>query len=224
MPQSPAAVLFDIDGTLVDSNYLHADAWHRAFTELGLTVPTWRIHRAIGMDGSTLIRDVCPGIDDDTADRVDELHSRFYKDDADQLRLLPGAREILAQLHDAGLRVVLATSAPADELAILRRLLGSESVLYAVTSGEDVDTAKPDPTIVQIALERAGTDAGSAVFVGDSVWDMRACRSLRLPAVGVLSGGISRDELTQAGAAYCCDDVETLRRSLDRSPLAELLP
>lgn len=223
MSELPAAVLFDIDGTLVDSNYLHADAWHRAFAEAGLTVPTWRIHRAIGMDGSTLIRDVCPGIDDDTADRVDDLHSRFYKDNADQLRLLPGAREILAQLHEAGLRVVLATSAPADELAILRRLLDSESALYAVTGGEDVDTAKPDPTIVRIALERAGADAGRAVFVGDSVWDMQACRSLGLPAVGVLSGGISGAELGDAGAAYCCDDVEALRHELDRSPLADLL-
>lgn len=223
MSSLPAAVLFDIDGTLVDSNYLHTGAWHRAFTESGLTVPTWRIHRAIGMDGSTLIREVCPGIDDDTADRVDQLHSRFYKDDADRLRLLPGAREILAYLHEAGLRVVLATSAPADELAILRRLLDSESVLYAVTSGEDVDTAKPDPTIVQIALERAGTDASRAVFVGDSVWDMRACAPLGLRAVGVLSGGISRGELIDAGADYCCDDVAALRGDLDRSPLAGLL-
>ncbi|QCQ93285.1 HAD family hydrolase [Rhodococcus sp. SGAir0479] len=223
MSNLPAAVLFDIDGTLVDSNYLHADAWHRAFTEAGLTVPTWRIHRSIGMDGSTLIRELCPGIDDDTADRVDELHSRFYKNDAGQLRLLPGAREILAHLDASGLRVVLATSAPADELAILRELLDSESVLYAVTGGEDVDTAKPDPTIVQIALDRAGTDADRAVFVGDSVWDVRACRRLGLPAIGVLSGGISRGELEEAGAAYCCDDVEALRHELDRSPLAGLL-
>ncbi|MCA1007289.1 HAD family hydrolase [Rhodococcus hoagii] len=223
MSEFPAAVLFDIDGTLVDSNYLHADAWHRAFTDAGLTVPTWRIHRAIGMDGSSLIRGVCPGIDDDTADRVDEGHSRFYKNAADQLRLLPGAREILAQLHESGLRVVLATSAPADELAILRRLLDSESVLYAVTSGEDVETAKPDPTIVQIALERAGTDARRAVFVGDSVWDMRACRAVGLPTVGVLSGGISRGELAEAGADHCCDDVDALRHELGRSPLADLL-
>ncbi|ORM10049.1 HAD family hydrolase [Prescottella equi] len=223
MSNLPAAVLFDIDGTLVDSNYLHADAWHRAFVDAGLTVPTWRIHRSIGMDGSTLIRDLCPGIDDATADRVDELHSRFYKNEADQLRLLPGAREILEQLHDSGMRVVLATSAPADELAILRRLLDSESVLYAVTSGEDVDTAKPDPTIVKIALERAGTESGRAVFVGDSVWDMRACQALGVPTVGVLSGGISRGELTEAGADHCCDDVDALRRELDRSPLGRLL-
>ncbi|PXX65341.1 HAD superfamily hydrolase (TIGR01509 family)/HAD superfamily hydrolase (TIGR01549 family) [Nocardia tenerifensis] len=218
----PAAVLFDVDGTLVDSNYLHARAWHRAFREAGTVVPTWRIHRAIGMDGGTLIETLAGDLDKDAADHADDLHSRFYLDSADELTLLPGAREILSDLHGRGLRVLLATSAPPDELAKLRELLDSEDVLYAVTGGEDVDTAKPDPTIVQIALDRAGVPPERAVFVGDTVWDVRACTALDVPIIGVLSGGISRGELEDEGAAFVCDDVAQLLREVDKSPIARL--
>ncbi|WP_280274234.1 HAD family hydrolase [Nocardia wallacei] len=219
----PAAVLFDVDGTLVDSNYLHARAWHRALREVGAVVPTWRIHRAIGMDGGTLLRTLAPDLAEDAADRADDLHSRYYLDSADELTLLPGAREILADLHGRGLRVVLATSAPPDELARLRELLDSEPALYAVTGGEDVEDAKPDPTIVRIALDRAGVPPRRAVFVGDAVWDARACVALGVPTIGVLSGGISRAELTGAGAEFVCDDVAELRRGIADSPLARLL-
>ncbi|MEV0248242.1 HAD family hydrolase [Nocardia sp. NPDC050712] len=219
----PAAVLFDVDGTLVDSNYLHARAWHSAFREAGVIVPTWRIHRAIGMDGATLIQTLAGDLDDKAAEHADELHSRFYRESADELTLLPGAREVLADLHDQGLRVLLASSAAPDELSILRKLLDSESVLYAVTSGEDVDTAKPDPSIVRVALERAGVPARRAVFVGDAVWDVRACAAVGVPTVGVLSGGISRAELQDEGAAFVCDDVAHLLREVDRSPIAPLL-
>lgn len=219
----PAAVLFDVDGTLADSNYLHARAWHRAFRAAGVVVPTWRIHRAIGMDGSTLIETVAPGLDEAAADRADELHSRYYLDAADELTLLPGAREILRALHDRGLRVVLATSAPPDELARLRDLLDSEDVLHAITGGEDVETAKPDPTIVRIALDRAGVPADRAVFVGDTVWDAKAATEIGVRTVGVLSGGISRDELISAGADFVCDDVRELLREVERSPIGKLL-
>ncbi len=222
MPE-PAAVLFDIDGTLVDSNYLHTVAWHRAFGEAGAEVPMWRIHRSIGMDGDTLVRTLAPGLDDEAAATASDRHSRLYLERADEPALLPGAREILHQLHDAGLRVVLATSAPRDELSRLRELLDSESVLYAVTDAEDVETAKPDPAIVRIALDRAGVRPERAVFVGDTVWDVRACADLGVPAIGVLSGGISRDELEADGAAYICDDVAHLRRDLAHSPIAALL-
>ncbi|GAB2659707.1 HAD family hydrolase [Nocardia goodfellowii] len=219
----PAAVLFDIDGTLIDSNYLHARAWHSAFRAVGTVVPTWRIHRAIGMDGSTLIRTLAGDLDEAAADRADELHTRFYLDSAEELTLLPGAREVLADLHARGLRVVLATSAPPEELSVLRELLDSESALYAVTSGEDVETAKPDPSIVRIALERAGVPSARAVFVGDAVWDVRACAALDVPTIGVLSGGIGRAELEAERAAFVCDDVAQLLRAVDDSPIGRLL-
>ncbi|MEU8901605.1 HAD family hydrolase [Nocardia sp. NPDC048505] len=219
----PAAVLFDIDGTLADSNYLHARAWHRAFREAGAIVPTWRIHRAIGMDGDELIRTLAGDLDEAAAERADELHSRYYLDSAEELTLLPGAREILADLHGRGLRVVLATSAPDDELERLRKLLDSESVLYAVTGGADVETAKPDPSIVRVALDRAGVPPERAVFVGDTVWDVRASARVGVPTIGVLSGGISRAELLDEGAAHVCDDVADLLRTVERTPIAELL-
>ncbi|WP_216896322.1 HAD family hydrolase [Nocardia alni] len=219
----PAAVLFDVDGTLVDSNYLHARAWHQAFREAGATVPTWRIHRAIGMDGGKLIKTLAGDLDEAAADRADDLHTQFYLDSAGELTLLPGAREILGELHARGLRILLATSAPPDELSLLRELLDSESVLYAVTGGEDVESAKPDPTIVRIALDRAGVPPGRAVFVGDTVWDVRACTAVGVPAIGVLSGGISRAELEAEGAAYVCDDVAQLLRQVADSPVARLL-
>ncbi|MBF6170948.1 HAD family hydrolase [Nocardia blacklockiae] len=223
MVADPVAVLFDVDGTLVDSNYLHARAWHRALREAGAVVPTWRIHRAIGMDGGTLLETLAPDLDDAARDHADELHSRYYQDSAGELTLLPGAREILADLHARGLRVLLATSAPPPELALLRELLDSESVLYAVTGGEDVEQAKPDPAIVRVALDRAGVPPRRAVFIGDTVWDARACAAVDVPAVGVLSGGISRAELAAEGAEFVCDDVAHLLREIDASPVARLL-
>lgn len=220
---SAPAVLFDIDGTLVDSNYLHVHAWHRSFADEGLTVESWRVHRCIGMDGSTLLDNLVPDADDDTRKRLKDGHSRYYLDARGLLRLLPGARALLEGIKELGLQVVLATSAPEDELDVLREVLDSEDVYSAMTSGEDVDTAKPQPDIVHIALERAGVDAEHAVFVGDAVWDIEACRRAGLTSVGVLSGGVSRGELTEAGARAVFENAEDLRVHLDESPVAALL-
>lgn len=219
---SAPAVLFDIDGTLVDSNYLHVNAWHRAFADEGLTVESWRVHRSIGMDGGTLLDTLVPDADDDTRKRLKDGHSRYYLGDKGLLRLLPGARELLEKIKGLGLQVVLATSAPEDELEVLREVLDSEDVYSAMTSGEDVDTAKPQPDIVNIALERAGVDAGRAVFVGDAVWDIEACERAGLVSIGVLSGGVSRGELTEAGARAVFENAEDLRAHLDESPIAAL--
>jgi phosphoglycolate phosphatase-like HAD superfamily hydrolase len=153
------AVLFDIDGTLVDSNYLHVHAWYRTFQDVGLYVEAWRIHRAIGMDGSTLLKSLSGSADDDTRSRLKDLHSRYYKETTPLLRRLPGARELLAAVDKLGLQIVLATSAPEDELAILREVLASGDLVSAETSSNDVDTAKPQPDIVHVALDRAGVDA-----------------------------------------------------------------
>lgn len=220
---SAPAVLFDVDGTLVDSNYLHVHAWHRSFTDEGLTVESWRVHRSIGMDGSTLLDTLVPDADDETRKRLKDGHSRHYLEDKGLLRLLPGARALLERIKDLGLQAVLATSAPEDELAVLREVLDSEDLYSAVTSGADVDTAKPEPDIVNIALERAGVDAGQAVFVGDAVWDIEACQRAGLTSIGVLSGGVSRGELTEAGARAVFENAEDLRVHLDQSPVAALL-
>ena len=135
----------------------------------------------------------------------------------------PAPRELLTRVAALGLlQVVLATSAPEDELSILRELLDSEDIVSTVTSSEDVETAKPDPAIVEIALRRAGVSASRAVFVGDSVWDAKASVRAGVPVVGVLSGGISRAELESAGASVVLDNAADLLTTIDTTPIADL--
>jgi HAD superfamily hydrolase (TIGR01509 family) len=216
------AVLFDIDGTLVDSNYLHVHAWCRAFPDAGLPVESWRIHRSIGMDASTLVESLTDGADDDIRLRVKDLHSRYYTETTSLLRLLPGARELLQHVEALGLQVVLATSAPEDELAILRQVLDSEELVSAVTSSEDVDTAKPQPDIVEIALARAGVDAERAVFVGDTVWDVIAGKRAAVPTIALLTGGVSREELEKAGAQSVFDNTRHLNDCIADTAIGSL--
>jgi HAD superfamily hydrolase (TIGR01509 family) len=213
------AVLFDIDGTLVDSNYLHVEAWSRAFEELGEQVETWRIHRSIGMDGDKLLDALLQDADEATRNRATELHSNYYQPMATRLRPFPRAKELLRELDGRGLRVVLATSAPEDELEKLRSALDIEDAVDVVTSSADVDTAKPAPDILVVALERAGAEASEAVMVGDSVWDVRSAQNAGVGCIGVLSGGISADELRTAGAIAVYADVAELLEHLGGSPL-----
>ncbi|MGL3200448.1 MULTISPECIES: HAD-IA family hydrolase [Curtobacterium] len=201
------AVLFDIDGTLVDSNYAHIDAWWRAFTAIGESVDAWRIHRSIGMDSAKLLEALLPDASDDTRDAAKQYHSAYYAEQQPRLRLLPGARDLLAAVSDAGHAVVLATSAPEPELVRLRELLDAEEWLTAVTSSEDVEQAKPDPGIIAVALERAGVSADSAVMVGDAVWDVESAGRVGVTSIGVMTGGVGGDELRGAGAAAVYDDA-----------------
>ncbi len=216
------AVLFDIDGTLVDSNYLHVHAWLRAFDEEGLPVDCWRIHRCIGMDGTTLVRTLAEHAGQDVLDRLKDGHSRFYMQSSALLTPLPGARDLLRLVARKGLQVVLATSAPEDELAKLREVLDCDDVVAAVTSAQDVDTAKPKPDIVEVALERAGVTARDAVFVGDAVWDCEAARRAGVASIGVLSGGVSRAELRDAGASDVFEDAADLLAKLDSTLIDDL--
>jgi HAD superfamily hydrolase (TIGR01509 family) len=216
------AVLFDVDGTLVDSNYLHVHAWQRAFAELDMPVEAWRIHRSIGMDGGKLVDSLSSGADDDVQERLTELHSRYYAETTSLLGPLPGGREVLERIASLGLQVVLATSAPEDELAKLREVLDREDVISTTTSSEDVDTAKPEPDIVQVALDRAGVAADRAVFVGDAVWDAEASTRAGVRCIGVLSGGFSRSELENAGASAVFENVSELIEHLDDSPIGDL--
>jgi HAD superfamily hydrolase (TIGR01509 family) len=217
------AVLFDVDGTLVDSNYLHVHAWYRAFEDVGHGVEAWRIHRSIGMDGSTLVATLAEQADDHARSRAKDLHSRYYKETASLLRPLPGARELLEHVKVLGLQVVLATSAPDDELEILRKVLDSDDLVDAVTSSKDVDTAKPKPDIIEVALDRAGVDAAHAVFVGDAVWDVEACERAGVPTIAVLSGGVSRGELETAGAKSVFENARELCHQLDTTLIATLV-
>jgi HAD superfamily hydrolase (TIGR01509 family) len=216
------AVLFDIDGTLVDSNYLHVTAWLRAFDAVGLPVNAWRVHRGIGMDGTTLVRTLAEDASQQVLDDLKDRHSKFYQDYTGLLTPLPGARDLVRRVADLGLQVVFATSAPENELEILREILDVDDVVSAVTSSKDVDTAKPKPDIVAVALERAGVDAGQAVFVGDAVWDCEAARRADVPSLGVLSGGVSRGELLDAGASDVFEDAGDLLAKIDTTRIGEL--
>jgi len=197
-------------------------AWRRAFAALRIHVESWRIHRAIGMDGSELVRLLSDDAPDDVRQRLKDLHSRYYLESSELLEPLPGARRLLERVAELDLPVVLATSAPDDELAVLRQVLDCDRLVAAVTSSADVDVAKPNPDIIGIALDRIGAPADRAVFVGDAIWDAQACVRAGLPSVGLLSGGVSRTELQTAGAAAVFDNAEDLRCHLDQSPIAEL--
>lgn len=220
-PSAPAA-LFDVDGTLVDSNYLHVYAWQRAFAEQKIPVDAWRIHRSIGMDGSTLVHDLSGGVDSEAQQRLTDLHAQHYRDVAALLRPLPGAQSLLRRVAELGLQVVLATSAPESELAMLREVLGCDDVVSHVTNSGDVDTAKPRPDIIQVALDRAGVAAERSVFVGDAVWDVEACKRAGVPCIGVLTGGAGRDELRSAGAIDVFEDPSELLDRIRDTRLMEL--
>ncbi|MET0990015.1 MAG: HAD family hydrolase [Glaciihabitans sp.] len=216
------AVFFDIDGTLIDSNYLHVEAWSHAFSDLELNVPDWRIHRLIGMDSAGLLDELLGDDADTYADRAKDLHSEYYSAMAPRLRTLESARELLAALSDRGLSVVLATSAPGDELVSLLKVLDTDTWVSEVTSGDDVEEAKPNPGIVQVALDRAGSAPADTIMIGDAVWDIKASARAGVDCIAVQSGGTSRAELEEAGAVAVYDDVAQLLAELDSSPIARL--
>lgn len=218
------AVLFDVDGTLVDSNYLHVHAWQRAFEDEGFVVASWRIHRCIGMDGSRLVRTLSDDAPDDVQERLSDKHSHYYREITALLEPLPGSRALLRRVAELGLQVVLASSAPEDELEILRKVLNCDDVISETTSSRDVDTAKPEPGIVRVALDRARVDAQHAVFVGDAVWDAHAAAGAGVPCIGLLSGGIARAELQEVGAAPIFADPQDLLDHLETTRIAELAP
>ena len=216
------ALLLDVDGTLVDSTYVHVSTWHRALDEAGATVPHVEVHRRIGKDGGTLVAELleAAGVDDDEerdriASRAKDLHSRYYAEAAESLRLLPGARDLVRAASERGWITVLATSAPPSEFREAHALLDVDEYVDAVTTGEDVDQAKPDPTIAAIALERSGVDASDAVMVGDATWDAIAATKLGIRSIAVRTGGIGDDELRAAGFSDIVDDAAAVFARLD---------
>jgi HAD superfamily hydrolase (TIGR01509 family) len=206
MTKQLKAVLFDVDGTLVDTNYLHTVAWWEAFAQAGHDVPMAPIHRAIGMGSGRMLDSLLPGDRDTDADEaIKTSHSALYSVYWSRLRPLPGARRLLRACHDQGLRVVLASSADPDELEVLRAALDADQAIDAATSAGDVEASKPAPDLVQVALDHAEAGPEESVFIGDAVWDVRAAQKAGVPCIGLLSGGSSRDELTEAGAAAVFD-------------------
>ena len=194
-------VLFDVDGTLVDSNYLHAVTWHAALRTFDHLVPTNVLHRAIGM-GSDQMLDHVLGTERDTSEDEDisQAHKVLYRQHWERLTRLPGARELVRACADRGLAIVLASSADENELAALKRVLDADELITAETNADDVQDSKPEPDIVGVALERARLTADQALFVGDSVWDGIACERAGVAFIGLTCGGTSAHELRGVGA------------------------
>ena len=216
------AALFDVDGTLADTNYLHAVTWWEAFTQAGHVVPMADIHRAIGMGSGLMLDKLLPHDRDKGADAdIRTAHTALYSTYWSRLQPLPGAADLLRACQRRGLTVVLASSADEPEFMALRAVLDAEDAIDAATFSGDVEASKPAPDLVEVALDKAGVPAGRAVFTGDTVWDMQACQKAGVVCVGLLSGGISQDELISAGAAEVYPGPGDLLAALDDSLLGK---
>lgn len=216
------AALFDVDGTLADTNHLHIACWWEAFRQAGHRVAMHDIHRALGLPGEDLLAHL---LDDDRDkgedDTLSAAHDTLYGTYFDRLPSLDSAAELLRELDRRGWRVVLVTSAGGTELAALRRAIDADDAITATTSSDDVSEGKPDPEPVIRALGLAGAARRDAVFVGDTVWDMKAGTRAEVTCVGLLSGGIPRHDLEEAGARAVYRHPADLLGSLDRSPFAD---
>ena len=214
----PRAALLDVDGTLIDANYHHALAWYRAFRQHGVVLPIWKVHRSIGMGGDKLIRALAG--DDVEQERGDEIRAAekvLYVELMDETEPLAGARDLVAELKERGLTVVLASSAKEHELDHYLDQLDVRDLADDWTSAADVEATKPDPDLVQAALDKAGTE--DAVMVGDTQWDCEAAAKAGIPTIAVMTGGWSEDELRQAGAIAVFESVEELIERLDETTL-----
>ncbi len=216
--QGRPGVLFDVDGTLVDSNYLHTLAWSRALRDVGEWAPMNAIHRLVGMGGDNLIPELlgheCP--------EAEKVRSERYHDLLGEVRAFPGAKRLVATVHQRGLATALATSSPSEELASILKILDVDEFLDAKTTADDISSSKPDPEVFLKAMEAASMDPSRTLAIGDSVWDVRAALAAGIGCVAVESGGSSRSELRGAGALHVYRDVNELRLHFESSPLAAL--
>lgn len=218
MSDRRAGVLFDLDGTLVDTNYLHTLAWSRALRDVGEWAPMNQIHRLVGMGGEDLLRELL-GHDSPEARAA---RTTRYEPLIDEAVALPGASELLGELHRSGLILALATSSPGDELTRVLAVLDGACVFDVTTSADDAERAKPAPDVFLNAMETAAIDPQRALAVGDSIWDIQAARSAGIGCIGLESGGFSRHELSEEGALAVYRHVGDLGLQWRTSPLGQL--
>lgn len=209
MSDSSRTLILDVDGTLVDSSYHHAMAWGRAFRACGVEVPMWKIHRAIGMGGDRLVTEVTDEIvEERLGDTLRELWSEGYDRLKGETRALPGARDLVEQLHHRGHRVCVASSGSRSDTEEALDVVGVRGLLDVVITGDDAESSKPAPDTVEKAWRDAG--GGLAGVVGDSVYDVQAAGRLGLPCFAVRTGGFGVEELRSAGADLVVDDLRAL--------------
>jgi HAD superfamily hydrolase (TIGR01509 family) len=220
MTDSRPAVLFDIDGTLLDTNYFHTVAWWRALQEEGEDVAMARIHPLIGMGSDQLLEDLLG----EEREGLSDVHAKHYKAFKKDLHAFPGAADVLAAVAKGGAQVVLATSSKEEDLDKLLDALGAaDDVISDIVHGDMVGSSKPAPDIFAVALDHLDLDPEQTVVVGDTPWDIEAAAKLGIGVVCVLSGGHTRERLEDAGAVAVYEDVADLLEHLDDSPLARFL-
>jgi HAD superfamily hydrolase (TIGR01509 family) len=219
-PPDPTTVVLDIDGTLIDTNYQHAIAWHRALRDHGHAVQVWEIHRHIGMGGDQIVAALI-GEEGEQADgdAIRAAEGEAYAELIGEVEAMHGASELLRELRDDGMTAILASSAKAGEVEHYLDLLEARDLVEGWTTSEDVERTKPSPDLVHAALEKAPADA-PALMVGDSTWDVKAAKAAGIPTLAVLTGGFSEDELRGAGAAEVVRSIGELRE--DRGTLRAL--
>ncbi len=214
----PDTAVFDVDGTLIDTNYQHALAWFRAFRSLDITVPVWRIHRAIGMGGDKLVAHVAgDAVEQEHGDALRAAWEDEFTPALHEVQPFAGARDLLDAVKSRGFTVVLASSGSRDQVEHYLSMIGGDDVVDAWITSDDVEASKPEPDLIQVALD--AVDGSSGVMVGDSTWDAVAARKLRMPVIAVRTGGFSPEELTAAGASGVFDSLVELRVGLDDTPL-----
>jgi HAD superfamily hydrolase (TIGR01509 family) len=213
------AAILDVDGTLVDSNYQHALAWYRAFRELEIVLPVWRLHRHVGMGGDKLVAAVAGmEVEDRFGDRLRERWEALFDRLLPEVAPLEGSRELIRDLKRREVTVVLASSAIERHLVAFVEKLGVRELVDAWTTKDDVEGSKPEPDLVQAALAKA--EADEAFMVGDTPWDCEAARRAGIACVCVKTGGFSDSELREAGAAEVFESMHELLEALDGPALA----
>jgi HAD superfamily hydrolase (TIGR01509 family) len=216
-----SGVLFDVDGTLVDTTYLHTTSWWHAFREYGYQVPMASIHPVIGMGADKIVERLLPAERDrDLDQRIADAHLALQATYWDRLQPLPGAAELLRGCRAVGVRVVLASSATGRELEALRRALDADDVIDACVGMAEGVRSKPDPDILEVALHETGLNGDEVVDVGDSLWDVHAASKLDIPCIALKSGGTCESALRDAGAVAVYRDPQALLEELDRSAIA----
>ena len=214
----PQALVLDVDGTLLDTNYLHVIAWWEAFRAAGHEVSGFDIHRAIGRGSGDLVQTLI-GREDES---VVEGHARNWAPLRERCIPFHGVPDLIRTCADRGLKVVYCTSGADDDVADFRARIGCDDVVDAVVNSSDVERSKPEPDIVRAALDAVGVPAERAVMVGDTVYDVRAARAAGVTVVGLVCGGISEQELREAGADAVYGNVAELLEALDDSPVGAL--
>jgi HAD superfamily hydrolase (TIGR01509 family) len=212
------AIIFDLDGTLVDTVYAHVFAWQRAFAEVGLAIDGWRIHRRIGMSGGLFTRaaarELGRDIDPEQANNLQTRHGQLFREFLPERRPLPGAVEVLRYLREAAVPHGIATSGGRPEINASLTVLAVPAETVVIDRA-DVVRAKPAPDLFLACQKRLGVPAGECYVVGDAVWDLLAARRAGMLSVGLLSGGYGADELASAGAYRVYRDTAQLLESLD---------